>query len=113
MTYNEFRNEMEAYRAAVSKEAIMMKESNRALRDLNDLYSRFDEKERIMADQVLIEWLQSDDEGIRFDALSVIQDFKISSAIPALEELSQRLSKMNLPLAPYEVIKVKKIIAEM
>lgn len=110
MTYDEFRSEMETYRAAVSKEAVMMKESNRALRDLNGLYSRFDEEERIMADRVLTEWVQSENECLRFDAESVIRDFKIASTIPALEKLVERLSKASFPGAPYESDKVRRII---
>ena len=110
MTYDEFRIEMEAYRAAVSKEAVMMKESNRTLRDLNGLYSRFDVEERSMADRVLTEWVQSEDEGLRFDAESIIRDFKITSTIPALEELVGRLSKASFPGAPYEADKVRRLI---
>jgi hypothetical protein len=111
MTFDDFRSEMKTYRQTVSERAIRSKESNRALSDLGDLYRRFDTDERKMADQVLIEWVSSDDEGIRFDAESLIREFQIASAIPALEELIGRLSRASSPGAPYELDKVRKILA--
>ena len=80
---------------------------------LHALYQRFDIEERTMANQVLAEWILSDDEDLRFDALSLINDFKIVSAIPALRELATRLESTNTPGAPFERMKVQRIIRNL
>jgi hypothetical protein len=41
--------------------------------------------------QVLAEWALSDDEATRFDALALIEDFKLAAALPALRKLAVRL----------------------
>ena len=64
-----------------------------------------------MADQVLAEWALSDDEAVRFDALALIDEFKITNAAPALRKLKSRLASSSEPGAPYELQKVYRIIA--
>jgi len=43
-----------------------------------------------MANQVLANWALSEDENLRFVALSLIEDFKISDATPAVQTLASR-----------------------
>ena len=45
-----------------------------------------------MADQVLAEWVVSEDPDMRFDAQALIRKFKIVEAIPALRQLAKRLA---------------------
>jgi len=66
-----------------------------------------------MADQVLTEWVLSKDEGVRFDALALIDDFKILKAIPALQKLATRLVSSSAPSAPYELQKVDRVIGDL
>ena len=66
-----------------------------------------------MANRVLAEWALSDDENVRFDALALIDDFKIASAAPALQELARRLASDGTPGAPYELKKVRRIISNL
>ncbi|SRR6266540_49947 len=113
MTLDEFRKEMWAYRQAADKDANALKESNLAWQWLRDLYRKFDDEERKMADQVLKEWILSDDENVRYDALVLIGDFKIMSAIPALQELVIRLTRSKVPGAPYELQKVERILKDI
>lgn len=63
-----------------------------------------------MADQVLAEWVLAEDEGVRFDALVMITDFKIWSAEPALRILAQRLAASSTPGASYELKKVERVL---
>jgi len=113
MTLDEFRHEMEGYRQAVDKEAQEFKEPYLAVDRLYALYRRFDADERILADQVLTEWVLSERPSVRFDALALIEDFRIIKAIPALETLAKRLPSSRSPGAPFELEKVNRIIAEL
>jgi cysteinyl-tRNA synthetase len=111
MNLEEFRKEMEAYRRAVDKEAVSLKESYQALERLHSLYDRFDAEERQLADQVLADWVLDDDEAVRFDALALITDFRIKTAEQALQKLASRLATSARPGAPYELKKVNRILA--
>ena len=110
MNLNEFRTEMALYRQAVEIEAESFKDSYIALDRLRSLYKKFDADERLMADQVLGEWVLSEQEKIRFEALVLIDDFKIVTTTPALRKLTDRLELSTQPGAPYELKKVNRII---
>ncbi|HVX91533.1 MAG TPA: hypothetical protein VHC20_08060 [Candidatus Paceibacterota bacterium] len=113
MKLDEFRNQMEAYRSSVDQEAKSLKDSYLALDRLHNLYRKFDGEERAMADQVLTEWVLSEDENVRFDALALIDDFKIAHAMPALKTLTARLASSKAPGAPYELQKVDRILRDL
>ena len=110
MKLDEFRHQMESYRRAADEEAMSLKDSYLALDQLHNLYQKFDTKERTLADRVLSEWVLSEDEKLRFDALALINDFKIVCATPALRKLADRLASSRTPGAPYELNKVRRII---
>lgn len=112
MKLDEFRRQME-YRRAVDEEAASMKDSYVSLDRLHALYRKFDSEEQKMADQVLAEWALSDDEKLRFDALALIDDFKVASTVPALRQLANRLASSDAPSAPYELKKVNRIIEDL
>ena len=113
MNIDEFRKEMWAYRHAADKEANALKESNIAWEWLRNLYRKFDSEERKLADLVLIEWLLSDEENVRYDALVLIGEFKIMDAQSAVQELAARLSRSKAPGAPYELKKVDMILRDL
>lgn len=113
MTYEEFRDEMESYRRDADADASARKDSQLVLDHLRSLYLKFDASEQAMANRVLAEWTLSADEGMRFDALALIDEFKIKQATPALNELAQRLGKSKAPGAPYELEKVKRIVGDV
>lgn len=104
---------MGAYRQAVNEEAMSERDSWLAVERLRALYRKFDREERAMADQVFGEWVLCEDENVRFDALTLIDDFKVTGAVSALEELAQRLASSTAPGAPFEVRKVHRIIGEL
>lgn len=110
MNLDGFRQQMESYRCSVDEEARALKDSYIALDWLHTLYRNLDSEERAMADQVLTEWVLSNDEGLRFDAMALIDEFKITTAAPALQDLSRRLVSIDSPGAPYELQKVDRIL---
>jgi len=50
---------------------------------------------------------------MRSDVQSLISEFKIIKALPALEQLAKRLPYSRSPGAPWELEKVNPIIAEL
>jgi hypothetical protein len=84
---------LEEFWHSVTREAEEYRYPYLAIERMEDLYGRFDSAERAMADQVLAEWALSENEEKRYDALSLIEDLKIVTAIPALRALALRLSQ--------------------
>lgn len=113
MNLGKFRDQMESYRRSADEEARSLKDSYHALDRLHALYRSFDEKERDLANQVLGEWVLSEDENLRFDALALIDDFKISEAVTTLRLLVERLAASSAPGAPFELQKVDRIASEL
>jgi hypothetical protein len=101
---------MDRYRQAVHDEADQFKYPHLALERLCALYQSFDSEERRLADQTIADWVLSDESNVRFDALALIREFHIGSAITALEKLARRLPSVRTPGAPYELEKVNSII---
>jgi cysteinyl-tRNA synthetase len=113
MNLDEFRREMTAYRQAVEKEGEALRNSCHSLDRLYALYEKFDTEERAMADQVIAEWALSEDENTRFDAQALIDEFKIRSALPALEKLVMRLAASKAVGAANELELVNRFIADL
>lgn len=110
MRQEEFRWEMNRYRQVVHDEADQFKYPYLALERLRVLYRSFDPEERRLADEVIVDWVLSEDPNVRFDALAPIREFHIGSAIPSLEKLAKRLPSVRTPGTPYELEKVNSII---
>jgi uncharacterized protein HemX len=102
MNLEEFRLEMNAFWEDVEQEAAEQKDSYIAIDRLAALYERFDSAEREMADQVVAEWVLSEDELLRFAARHMIAEFRIVTAVPVLRALQSRLATVDSPGAPYE-----------
>ena len=100
MNLDEFRQSMALYRASVDAEAKALKDSYLVLDKLRTLYEKFDEDERALADEVISEWALSEDEGLRFDALALIDDLRIVKAVPTLKKLIDHLKSSSAPSAP-------------
>lgn len=110
MTLNDLREEMLRRRERIDEYASARKDSQSALPLLHDMYRGFSDEERLLAHQVLSEWALSDDENLRFDALAVIDEFKIADTKIALDALSDRLHASDAPSAPYELEKVRRVL---
>jgi hypothetical protein len=113
MTLSEVRTGMETYRHAAENEARSLKDSYLVLDRLRSLYEGFNSQERVLANEVLQEWTLCDDERVRFDALALIDDFKIASAAPALKTLADRLVSSSAVSAPFELHKVDRILKDL
>ena len=110
MNLDEFRLKMKSYRDAVDNEAIALKDSFLALDRMRALYEKFDSEERDMADRVLAEWTLSEDEALRFDAMALIGQYKITTTLPAVRTLASRLASSAAPGARYELEKAARLI---
>ena len=113
MNLDEFRAEFLKFWQSVDREATAKRDSQGALDELRALYDSFDSYERRLADEVLAEWAISPDERLRFDALYLIDHFRITKVIPVLHQLVRNLANLREPGAPYEAEKVVRIITRL
>ncbi|HML50005.1 MAG TPA: hypothetical protein PKD84_01160 [Propionicimonas sp.] len=113
MTPEEFRRAFESFRDQANRDAIASKSSHEAYVELTALYGRFDSAERAIADTVLIDWLESNDEAKRWDAEALIRDHRVVAAIPALRVLADSLEESVEPGAPYEWAKVNRLLGHL
>lgn len=113
MTLDEFRGEMDAYWRSVNEEAKTFKDPHIALDRLRRLYEKFDAGERRMADQILAEWILESVEGRRSYALTLIDDLKITDALPSLRKLAAQLASSSQPGASFKLQRVNRIIEEI
>ena len=100
-------------RARLDKEADAQKSPQRVLLDLSREYKLRSEEERNVIDALISEWVNSDDETKRFDAVALIGEHRIQSALPALGKLVEALDRSNAPGAPYESAKVTRVIGQL
>lgn len=112
MTYEEFREEMNAYWQFVDDESRRLKDHLYFDR-LPALYDKFDPAEREMAAQVLAEWILSGNSRKCYDAKFLIGKYKVTSALPALEKLAGRLAKTDTPIARNELESVRRVIDDL
>jgi hypothetical protein len=93
-----------------SERAEASKQSQEALLAVFDRYRELSDQDRAVVDELLAEQAASSDENARFDALAVIGEFRVVSALPALRSLAERLETQDSPGAPYEWAKVNRLI---
>jgi hypothetical protein len=91
MTLDEFREAFESYRASAERDAIASKDAMRAPFDLLSLYRKLDDQERTMAGVVIGEWVESNDESVRYDARFLIAECQIVGATSSLRRRAVRL----------------------
>jgi len=111
MDLTEMREQLITFRKVANEEARSLKDSRLALERLQALYHGLTAAERELADKILMEWILSDDETVRFDALALVDRFKIRDAAPALSQLARRLGQSKAPSAIYELKKVDRVTA--
>lgn len=113
MRLTEFRRELDRQWEALDREAMRHKNSPGALAELFNLYERLDAHERTMADQVISDWIQSTNGRKRFDALALVDRFRIQAATFRLARLETELQVRVDPEAPYELAKVRRILERL
>jgi hypothetical protein len=89
------------------------KDAPGVLPELFDGFRRLDPGERGVVTQIVLGWLESPEEDVRFDALALIDEFRISAALPRLQELATRLRGARTVSAPFELKKVDRISARL
>lgn len=113
MTLERVRREMNAFWALANREAEEFKNSFLALERVNGMYRGLSAADRELADRVLAEWVLSDEEAKRFDAVALIREFHVLTAAPALRELAHNLARSSDPGAPFEREKVEGVLREL
>lgn len=84
-----------------------------ALAELAKRYTKLEPDERLAVDGLLAESLLSTVDWRRFDALALISQFRIRSALPTLEELCRRLARSTDPGAPFDLRRTREIIEKL
>ncbi len=113
MDFEEFRTEMKLYRRAAEADAGHQKDPHIVGDRLRSLYRKFDVSKRCLADRVIAEWVLSEDGAVRFEAQTLIEDFKILSSVSAPHEFEKRLVQSALPGDPYERKKIRRILVTL
>lgn len=113
MSTTNARSRWEELRERLDEDARLSKSSQVVVLELSRQYRALDEAERSEVDELLAEWVLSEDEGKRFDAMAVIADNQVARAVPALRELGERLEASDAPSAPFEWAKVNRILGKL
>lgn len=109
-TLEVIRDRLEAARRAAEAEGQASKEAMLPIERLRDAYIRFTPLERVLGEKVLAEWLDSDDENRRFDAMALIDELRVVAVAPALGRLADRLRESRAPGASFEQEKIGRIV---
>jgi hypothetical protein len=113
VTDDELRAAWARFRDAVDVEQVAAKDSQGALPRLFERYRSLSDPERKIVDELISHDVTSSDETRRFDAVALIGEFRISSAVPALRVLADRLESDPGPGAPFEWAKINRVIGEI
>lgn len=100
-------------RDQLDADASEAKDSQSAVIELSRRYGNLSPDEKVEVDNLLAEWVLSDDGRLRFDALALIRDHSIRSSLPSLRTLQDRLERATEPSAPYEWAKVNRLIGHL
>lgn len=105
------RRQWRALRDDLDARAAAAKDSMDAVTRLSERYAALADDERTAVDAELADWLCSNDESLRYDALFLIATHDIRTTEPALRALADRLEVESTPGAPYEWAKVNRLLA--
>lgn len=95
MNASDFQNVMiETWRTIV-RDAQGSKHTSLATVAFGDWYATLRPEEKAAADSLLAEWVHSADEGQQFDAIALIRRFRIRSALPSLDRLSDNWNTLQ------------------
>lgn len=113
MTAGDLRARFDEFWRRADREAESSKDSQGAVLALEEFYRGLPTADRSAANQLLAEWVLSEDDKRRFDALALIDRFAIREAAPALRTLAERCENSNLPSSPYDWAKVNRILGRL
>jgi hypothetical protein len=107
------RTDFEALWLRLDEEAQAAKFSHGATMRLTEYYKTLAPQDRLVVDDTLVSWVGGGDSRRRFDALALIDEFEIRSALPALETELERLSHATGPSVPTDRAKLERLIARL
>jgi hypothetical protein len=113
MTPSDVGEAMNSLWASANRESDDLKDPFIAMERISGLYRALGPSERAIADQVLAEWVLSDDEAKRFDALALVRELGVTKAAPALRALIDSLESRDDPGAAFEREKVDTVLSEL
>jgi hypothetical protein len=113
MTDRNVRALLESEWLRISSEAERAKNSQGAVSDLMDLFRGLPDVDRRIAEEVLMDWAQSTDPKKRYDGLLLIDELSVTSAIPMLKQLANRLKGERDPSSPFDLAKVNRILERL
>ena len=112
-TLAQFRERTTAEWGSLDIEAGRRKDPYFAWERKHSWYRELGEGDRELADHVLGELVLSECAGTRFDAQSLIWEYRITSAMRALGQLARRLATDDSPSARDELSKVREILTDL
>ena len=113
MTTTDTRNRwLDTYRQ-LKDAAEAFQDSQSVAFGLLDAYDRLSSEEKNDVHEVLAEWLESDDNKLRYDAEFVTSQRRIVEMVPAVEKAIERIDESSGPEAKYEVKKLRRILNEL
>ena len=113
MPDDDLRRTMDQWWTRANADALASKDSMQVLQDLRGILRTLSSDERDEVDEVICEWVLSSNEGKRYDARVLINEFSIRSAVPYLQKLESQLLTKRDPGAPFELQRVRQILARL
>ena len=110
---HDMRRRLQELWSTADLDAKRLKDSQYAQDRLRRFVENLTSEERDAADEVLADWAREGDPRQQFDALSLIDELRINSAIPALQELAETYEASDAPSAPYDWAWVNRIIGHL
>lgn len=110
MNTNFTESDWAEWRDTVSRAAEASKSSHSALEAIFEAYRGFSTDHRNVVDAWMRRALLGDDEAARFDALALVREFRVQSALPELRILADALEQETSPSAPFDWAKVNRLI---
>jgi hypothetical protein len=107
------RAEFESLWDRLDAEALASKQSQDATVRLTSFYGELDEPDRAVVDEALADWVVGGDDRRVFDALVLIRQFEIRSALPALERRAESLAGATEGPPKHEREKIERIVREL
>ena len=104
---------MEACMQAAIQEGQEIKDPNIIYIRIQQMYQRFNEGEREIAEEVINQWLVFGDEDHWSMAVSLANTFNLHGVLPNLRILLGRLRRESGPLSPFNVAKVERLISKL
>lgn len=107
------RDKFEALWEHFHRDAVESKELNESSVRLAKFYEGLSAFEKSIVNSILADWILSDDYGRRFDALALVNEFKIRSCLDAVCEQLRQLESVGGPSATYDRAKLERIISRL